>query len=305
MKLVITGATGYIGGALLRTAAEHGHQVAVIVRQHNADILHYASRVETESGIPPGYHDADALINLAGRAHTRDAGPQGDAFDTANRAFALTLADKTRNSDIGRFIQISTLGVHGHWSAAPITEQSPFAADAPYSRAKLAAEVGLRQRYAQNPEKLVIVRPPMVYGPKCPGNFARLAGLVAKNWPLPFGSIRARRSFIYVENLVDFLLHVAQEPDTGGTYVLGDGSDYTLTELIHAMSPAFNRTAINIGCPSPFLRLAASAIGRSKEMTSLTRPMLVNWQHARLDAGWTPPITPVNALAKTLTRFSK
>jgi len=304
MKLIISGATGYIGAALLRTAAEHGHQVAVIVRQANADVLRYAARVETRAVIPSGYQSADALINLAGRAHTRDAGSQGDAFDAVNCAFALALADKAYVGDIGRFIQISTIGVHGNWSVTPIVEQSPVAPDSPYSRAKLAAEIGLRQRYIDQPERLAIVRPPMVYGLACPGNFTRLVGLVAKNWPLPFGAIRARRSFIYVANLVDFLLHVSQMPNVYGTYVLGDGSDYTLTELIATMSASLGRTATNFRCPSPLLRLAASVIGRSREMTSLTRPMQVDWHRARLDAQWTPPVVPSVALAASLARHT-
>jgi len=303
MKLIITGATGYIGTALLRTAAKHGHQIAAIVRQPNSDTLRYAACVTTQPTIPPGYHYAEALINLAGRAHTHDAGPQGDAFDTANRIFALTLADQAHISNIGRFVQVSTLGVHGNWSAIPITEQSPVAPDSPYGRTKLAAETGLRQRYNEQPGGLVIVRPPMVYGPACPGNFTRLVRLVAQNWPLPFGSINARRSFIYVENLIDFLLHASQAPNVHGTYVLGDGSDYTLAELISVMSSSLNRTAANFRCPPMLLRLAASAIGRGREMTSLTRPMEINWRRARQDACWTPPIPAPIALASTLEQF--
>jgi len=304
MKLIVAGATGYIGTALLRTAAEHGHQIAAMVRQPNSDTLRYATCVTTQPTIPPGYHNAEALINLAGRAHTHDTGPQGDAFDTANRIFALALADQVLASNIGRFVQVSTLGVHGNWSATPITEQSPVAPDSPYSRTKLAAETGLRQHYNKQPERLVIVRPPMVYGPACPGNFTRLVRLVAQNWPLPFGSINARRSFIHVENLIDFLLHASRTQNVHGTYVLGDGSDYTLAELISVMSSTLNRTAANFRCPPMLLRLAASAIGRGREMTSLTRPMQIDWVHARLDARWTPPIPARIALTSTLAQFS-
>ncbi|MBO1111427.1 NAD-dependent epimerase/dehydratase family protein [Bordetella petrii] len=298
MKLIMTGASGYIGQALLRQARGQGHQVAVYARRPfesgGIAVLPFGAPV------PDEFRQADALINLAGRAHTTDAGGAHDAFDEANHQLPLRLAEQARLAGVRRFVHVSSIGVHGNASAQPLTETSPLAPDTPYTRSKVKGEQALQALYAATPQALAIVRPPMVYGPACPGNFARLRRLLQTGLPLPFGAIDARRSFMFVANLADFLLHCAAHPDGHGIYVAADGSDYAVPQLLRAMGRELGRPARLFPMPPAWLRGAARLAGLRREMDSLTRPLLVDWARARTTLGWAPPASPEAALRLSL-----
>lgn len=299
MKLIMTGASGYIGQALLRRAREQGHAVAVYARQPGSAP---AGVLELPYGapVPDDFRQADALVNLAGRAHTTDTGDGRDAFDEANHRLPVRLAEQARQAGVRRFVHVSSIGVHGNYAAGPVTEASPLAPDTPYTRSKAQGEQALQALFAATPQALAIVRPPMVYGPACPGNFTRLRKLLQTGVPLPFGAARASRSFVYVENLADFLLHCAAHPEGHGVYVAADGSDYALPQLLRAMGRELGRPARLFPVPPAWLRGAARLTGLRREMDSLTRPLLVDWARARLTLGWTPPVPPDEALRRSL-----
>jgi len=299
VKLIMTGASGYIGRALLQRAREQGHAVAVYARQPgNAP----AGVVELPYGapVPDDFRQADALLNLAGRAHTTDTGDGHDAFDEANHQLPLRLAEQARQAGVRRFVHVSSIGVHGNYAAGAVTEASPLAPDTPYTRSKVRGEQALQALYAATPQALAIVRPPMVYGPACPGNFTRLRKLLQTGVPLPFGAARACRSFVYVDNLADFLLGCAAHPAGHGVYVAADGSDYAVPQLLRAMGRELGRPARLFPVPPAWLRGAARLAGLRREMDSLTRPLLVDWARARAMLGWTPPVPPDEALRRSL-----
>lgn len=289
MKLAVTGATGYIGRRLVRTAAERGHHVVALVRTPCADIEPYSVQLPIDDSVK-ALERADAVIHLAGLAHVhRDERGIRSAFEEVNCHLPLRIAETARRAGVPRFVHVSSIGVHGGWSERPIDESSPFAARTPYAISKLEAELSLDAYFESQQAELVIVRPPMVYGPGCPGNFRRLVDLVRHGLPLPFGAVTVRRSFVYVSNLVDFLLHCATRPALRGTYVVGDGSDFNVTELLKGIAAGADMKVLLFPFPPRLLRAAARLIGLGQEMESLTRPMLVNWSRARESASWTPP----------------
>ncbi|MNK56738.1 dTDP-glucose 4,6-dehydratase [compost metagenome] len=302
MRIAVTGASGYIGLALLRCLGSQGHDVLAFTRHATP-----ASAMPIDWHIKPnGQPDAadlqgcDAMVHLAGRAHTRLAVQDGvDLFDRANRQLACATAAAAQAAGVPRFVQVSTLGVHGSWTAKPITETSALSGDTPYSQSKIAAEHELAALLSTGGTRLTIVRPPMVYGAACPGNFPRLVKLVKSGVPLPFGSVRGVRSFIHVDNLASFLAFCAVTPAAQGVFVAGDGSDFELPDLIRAIATGIGAPARLLPFPPALLRLAARMIGRQREIDSLTRPMPVDWSKARM-AGWTPPIAPARALADSL-----
>lgn len=302
MRIAVTGASGYIGLALLRLLAGRGHDVLAFGRREPAGGEARVSWRVKADGQPDtaDLRGCDAVVHLAGRAHTRIAVQDGvDFFDQANRQLACATAEAAKAAMVRRFVQVSTLGVHGNWSTAPISETSALTGDTPYARSKIAAERELTELLAQGHTSLAIVRPPMVYGAGCPGNFPRLIKLVKSGIPLPFGSVRGIRSFIHVDNLASLLEYCAATPAAQGVFVAGDGSDFELPDLIRAIAASLGTSARLLPFPPALLRLAASAIGRQREIDSLTRPMQVDWSKAR-SAGWIPPIEPARALADTL-----
>lgn len=298
MKLIIAGASGYIGRSLVHLAVEHGHQVLMLSRHRSETLAPYGEQASIDDARDLIGSAADALINVAGTAHVR--GTIAD-FDIANRQLPLELAACVLDGRVGRMIHLSSLGVYGNWSAQPIAEMSAPSPMTPYAQSKLRADYELGARFRSNEDKLTVVRPPMVYGAGCPGNFARLCRLVTSGVPLPFGAAHARRSFIFVKNLVDFLLRCSEINRPSGLFVIGDGSDYSASELIREIALVRGNRAINIAVPMPWLHMLAKAPGVSRAMDSLTRPMLVDWTFARNLIGWNPPVPPPDAMAMTLS----
>lgn len=304
--IAVTGASGYIGRAVLSRIAADGGQALAFSRHLPADT----------DGTPAAWHvSADgvpspaqlvgcsAVIHLAGRAHTTVAAEQGrHLFDEANRVQALRCAEAAREAGVRRFVFVSTLGVHGSWSATPVRADSPIRATTPYARSKWAAEQELEASLGQALQ-LCIVRPPMVYGPRCPGNLPRLARLVRSGLPLPFGSARGLRSFIHVDSLAAFLLLAAAPEAPTGRFLVADGSDWELPQLVRGIAAAQGRPARLVPFPLTILRAVAAAAGRSREVDSLTRPFQVDASATRTAFGWAPVLDPQRALREAVLSF--
>lgn len=293
MRLVIAGASGYIGRSLVRLAVERGHEVLMLVRRRDEGLAGYGVQQNIDDAMALDGLAADALINVAGSAHVRGTALD---FDAANVQLPSRLAACVLDGRVDRMIQLSSLGVYGNWSIDPITERTAPAPDTVYACSKLNADIHLAERFRSMADRLSIVRPPMVFGPACPGNFARLRRLVASGLPLPFGAAHARRSFIFVTNLADFLLRCSEASSPGGLFVIGDGSDYGVFELIRQIALAGGKPVTNVAVPLPGLRALATVCGMRRTMDSLTRPMTVDWARAREVIGWTPPVSPHDAM---------
>lgn len=298
--IAVTGASGYIGRATLVRLARAGTVVAVSRRAPSFalpdNVIWSATGDETPQ--PEVFAGCESVIHLAGRAHTTVAQADGqNLFDLANRRLAVDTAIAARAVGVRRFVFVSTIGVHGNWSEESVHADSPLRLDTPYALSKNAAEQELMRVSADTGIGLCIVRPTMVYGPRCPGNFTRLLNLVATGLPLPFGSMRATRSFIEVDNLASFLDACATRPLPALTkFVVGDGSDWSTAELVASMAEALRMPSRVFPFPLSILRFAAAAVGRSREVDSLTRPMQVDSTEAWKMLAWRPHVDKVRGL---------
>jgi len=307
MKVAVSGASGYVGQALLVLLARQGVSTLAVGRgQPLLPALDGVRWLLCADGVPSASQlvGIDVVVHLAGRAHTRIALANGrDLFDEANHRLAVRMALAARQAGVERFVFVSTLGVHGNCSDDPVREDSPIQAETPYARSKWAAEQAMLRISESSGMNLGIVRPPMVYGPLCPGNFTRLVKLVRMACPLPFASVNARRSFVHVENLASFLAYCAEHVRGRQTFVIGDGSDWELPQLIRTIGAALDVPVRLFPFPLPLLRLVAQAAGRRREIDSLTRSMTVDWAHAKNGTSWRPPIPAVDALQATLRSY--
>jgi nucleoside-diphosphate-sugar epimerase len=314
MKVAITGANGYIGGVLTRHCLDQDIEVVACSRTDPAGLIDNGSGQLTIhitcDGIPDPHviEGCSAIVHLAGRAHNFHA-PDADLalFDWSNHQLAVKTAECAIHAGVRRFIQVSTLSVHGNWSESPVDEDSPIQATTPYALSKRSAEVSLAGLCQAAGMELCIVRPPLVYGPACPGNFVRLVRLIQSGLPLPLRSVDARRSFIHVQNLVDFLRHCTDQPQLTdqSVFVIGDGSDWLMPELVRSVARELNTPARLIPFPLSIVRLGGCLLGRSREIDSITRSLLVNWSRARNECHWTPVIDPLQAFSQTMTYFRK
>ena len=307
MSVVVTGASGFVGFSVATALAARGEEVRGVGRGP-APMGWDTSWpwFPSADGIAPprALEGCAAVIHAAGRAHTTVAYDETgrDLFDEPNHLLAIRSAEAACAAGVRRFVFVSTIGVHGNWSAEVIDENSPVAAATPYARSKWAAELGLSRRYGNGKMALAIVRPPMVYGRDAPGNFLRLVKLVKSGVPLPFANVVAVRSFIHVENLASFLTQCALTVQGLRIFVPHDGSDWALPELVSQIASVLGVPARQFACPVALLRLAGAATGREREIDSLTRPMVISASSALVD-GWFPE--PANLLlAASLTKIT-
>lgn len=276
MRIAITGASGFIGSALVSRARQCGHEVIAVTR--DASLPDYAN----VAALARALGAADSIVHLAARAH-RKGNDQSFACNSES-AKAVVLAAAGR-----RLVMVSSIGVNGlSTHGRPFTESDPPRPIGPYARSKLRSEEAVRQ--APN---AVIVRPPLVYGPQAPGNFARLVHAVARRWPLPLRSIRNKRSMISVENLCDLLLACALQPSAANElFLASDGHDLSTPEIVECIGRGLGVEPHLWSCPPSWLRLAGKGIE-----TSLCASLQVDSTKARRLLGWTPRIPTREGIA--------
>lgn len=258
MRTIVTGASGFLGGSLCPALSAAGHEVVP---------------VSVRAGVP--------------------------RFEGAQTVFHLARADAMTTRQVGReaaaagaqLVFVSSTKVHGEESRAPLTERSKFAPQDAYAETKLQAEEALR---AIDGLRLVVLRPPLVYGPGVRGNFLALLRALHRGVPLPLAGIANRRSLVYVGNLVDAILRCAEAPKaTGRSYLVCDGAPVSTPELCRAIGAALGRPARLFAMPAPLLEIAPG-------LRRLTRSLEVDDSTLRGELGWRPPSTFAQGLAETV-----
>lgn len=300
MKCAVTGATGFIGRHLLRALIGRGDEVVALVRRPEDPALPTGVRT-CPLDEPAALRGADVVFHLAARAHflRDDATDPMAEYRRVNTDLTLSLARATAEAG-AHFVFVSSIAVYGlSHSVEAITEDTPALPRTPYGQSKLAAEQGLHALRSTTGLKLTIVRPPLVYGPGNPGNMERLMGLIRSGLPLPLASLRNRRSFLYVGNLVDALLRCAASPATGATYLVADSRDLSTPELIRELARAMGRPARLLPFPPGALRLLARLTGRQGDVERLAGSLWLDCSRIRRELGWTAPVAVEQGLRLT------
>lgn len=309
MKVLVTGGGGFIGRALIPVLIKDGHNVITTSRDLDTSIS--GATVQHIGDLGPGtdwskaLSGADAVIHLAARVHVMDetaADPMAENR-RINTQGTQKLAKDAANAGVRLFIFLSTIKVNGE-----ATEQEPFRADDspdpqdPYAIAKLEAEQILLE-IAGRSMRVGIIRPPLVYGPGVRGNFVSLLDLSHKGWPLPLGSIKNRRSLIYIGNLVDLISRLLQSPKASGVYLCRDGEDVSTPELCRRVGNALGKNPLILPVPLLLLRLAGMLTGKSAAISRLTQSLAVDDGSTRRDLDWTPPFSMLQGLKETADWF--
>ncbi|HCL80983.1 MAG TPA: hypothetical protein DHW81_01755 [Nitrospiraceae bacterium] len=249
----------------------------------------------------------DAVVHLAARAHVieeSDPDPM-NAFREVNALGTERLAEAAAQSGVQRLVFVSSIGVNGERSGEnAFTENDTPAAHTPYAVSKREAEEALNKIEQETGMEVVILRPPMVYGPNAPGNFARLIELVRRDCPLPIGKIKNLRSFIYIGNLVDSIIACIEHPKAAGqTFLVSDGQDISTPELIRMIAGAMGKKAKLFPCSASLLKMIGKVTGKSYEIERLTGSLRIDIAKIRKELSWTPPFTLEQGLRMTAERF--
>lgn len=307
-RILVTGASGFIGAHLVKWLVRCGRHARAAVRRSppldgtNLELA-IVGDIDRTTNWAPALDGIDVVVHLAGRAHVRDEHSPAalDRFREVNVEGTMRLAEQAADR-VRRLVFVSSIGVNGSKTTdRPFSESSPPAPTEDYAKSKYEAEEKLRTLSGRTGLELVIVRPPLVYGPGCPGNFLRLIKLVDSGLPLPLASIRNSRSLIFVENLVSALLACAENPLAGGrTYLVDDGETISTPELVRTLGRLLGRRAKLVPCPLPILRSLASLAGRAGALDKLTDSLVVDGAVIRRELGWNPHRTMLDGLAETV-----
>ena len=236
------------------------------------------------------------VLHCAARAHvTRET--QGDPLATyrlMNTAATRRLASLAVQAGAKRFLFLSSIGVNGVFTSASqrfnrCDEPNPLEG---YAISKWEAEQALWEISAKSGLEVVVVRPPLVYGPGVKGNLARLLKLARLGLPLPLGAVQNKRSLVGLDNLVDLLIRCVDHPAAAGqTFLVSDGEDLSTPDLLRHMAAAMGRSARLFPVPVSLLRLAGSALGKRGEIDRLVGSLQIDSSHTRQVLGWTPPVS--------------
>ncbi len=222
-------------------------------------------------------------------------------YRATNTEATLNLARQAAQAGVKRFVFISSIKVNGEGRDAPYRETDAAAPEDAYAISKWEAEQGLRQIARETGLEVVILRPPLVYGPGVKANFQRLLQMVRRGWPLPLGAIHNRRSLLYLGNFVDAIRLCVEHPAAAGqTFLLDDGEPVSTPELIRAVARAMGRPARLLAVPVGVLEFAGALLGKRAAVARLTGSLWVDSSAIRSRLGWTPPFSMEAGLAATV-----
>jgi nucleoside-diphosphate-sugar epimerase len=309
MKLLITGANGFVGQALTIEAFRRGFKVCAAVRELSAlpsyiDVISVGN-VDSDTNWAQALSDCDVVVHLAARAHVKDAieGDQLENFRKINVEGTLNLARQAAAAGVRRFIFISSIGVNGAETfRAPFKHLDTPAPHSPYAISKHEAELGLQRLALETEIEVVIIRPPLVYGKNAPGNFGSLVRWLMRGVPLPLGlANQNRRSFVALDNLVDLILTCVRHPSAGNQiFLVSDAEDVSTTELLQRIGKAMNRSVLLLPVPVGLLAVIASLLGKKVMMQSLQGSLQLDISITCEVLNWSPPISMDEGLRRAV-----
>ena len=308
-NVLVTGANGFIGNALCRRMLAEGWHVRGAVRSlspkaalpSGMDIVAIGSigpSTEWETAL----EGIDTVVHLAARVHVMDESTADPviAYREINVAGTMHLAQIAKFKEVRRFVYVSSIKVNGEGRADPYTESDPPAPVDPYGISKFEAERELQSIAGKTGLEVVIVRPPLVYGPEVKANFLQLIKLINRGIPFPFAGVKNQRSMIFLGNLVDALFICITHPRAAGnTFLVSDGKNVSTPELIQKISLSLGKPARVFAVPPGFLRFLGKLTGKSEAVSRLLDSLTVDSTKIRTELDWKPPFSMEEGLKKT------
>ena len=309
MMILVTGAGGFVGISLCDRFAQMGISVRAVMRKgffsHRCWDRVIVEDINGFTDWHSALTDIDTVVHCAARVHVMHdtASDPLSAFRSVNVQGSLNLARQAAVAGVKRFVFISSVKVNGESTApgAPFAEVDAINPQDAYGQSKHEAEQGLRQIAAETGMELVIVRPPLVYGPGVKANFAALMRAVQKGWPLPLGAIHNQRSLIALDNLVDFIITCITHPKAANqNFLISDGQDLSTTELVRGMAQAAGVPARLLPVPVWALAWAGRLAGKGDAIQRLCANLQIDSSKARDLLGWEPKVSVQEGLRRAM-----
>lgn len=312
MRVLVTGASGFVGQSLVKALKRANAYVVAVGRDlstTDADVSISVPDYCAKDVWQAPLFGCDVVIHLAARVHVMHDAVENplDAFLAVNLHGTDLLAKAATKAGIKRFVYVSSIKVNGELTRDErFSENDVPNPQDPYAISKWEAEKVLQKIEKETGMQVVILRPPLIYGPGVKANFAALLKLVDKKLPLPLASINNKRSLIYVGNFVDAIITcVTHVNATGQTYLVSDGVDVSMPELIKKIALALNKSNHLFRLPISIMRLLARLIGKTASVDRLTQSLVIDSSKIRQELDWEPPFTMEQGLKITADWYRK
>jgi nucleoside-diphosphate-sugar epimerase len=314
-NVLVTGANGFVGFNLVRSLYfRNQYNIYVAVNKVNKNFhpsitVHDGLDLSKQADWNNILSEMDIVIHCAARAHiTKETSLDPiHEFRKINTDATLNLARQADQSGVKRFIFLSSIGVNGSE-----TTNYPFKVDdipkphSAYAQSKLEAEIGLLEVSKSTGMSVVIIRSPLVYGPGAPGNFGSLVKLIIKQMPMPFGRVRNKRSFVFLDNLIDLIVLCMTHPRAAHQiFLVSDDEDLSTSDFFQKIANAFGKSIILLPFPISILNFLAKMCGEQKMAQQLLGSLQVDIEKTRTLLDWRPPFGIDEALRRTAEGYTK
>jgi len=308
--IALTGGTGFLGNSLLGTAIDKS--IKCFGRSKPSSVLEsffYQGEIDSITNYSTFIKDVDCVIHCAARVHVMvdDSSAPLEEFREVNTHGTLNLARQAADAGVKRFVFISSIKVNGESTelGLPFKPDDSFIPTDPYGLSKYEAEVGLRKLAMETGMEVVIIRPPLVYGPGVKANFASMMKWTNKGLPLPLGGINGnKRSLVSVDNLVDLIIACIDHPNAANqTFLVSDDDDVSTTQLLANMATALDVPNRLLPVPSSWFVLAAKLIGKPAISQRLCGSLQVDITKTKQLLNWKPRFSSAECMKKTADAF--
>jgi nucleoside-diphosphate-sugar epimerase len=308
-RILITGANGFVGRQLCRSLVRKGLGVKAAVRRTEtapAEEIDYipVGDIGPDTDWSEALDGVNLVVHLAGRAHIgreNSANPRAE-YERINTLGTMRLAQQAAAAQVRRFLFLSSVKVNGEATHdQSFAENDPPAPQDFYAVSKWQAEEGLIRLHRQGELPVVIIRPPLVYGPGVRANFLQLIRWVDSGLPLPLGKIKNKRSLVGVRNLIDFITVCLQDPSAAGEiFLVSDHEDLSTADLVQRIGGFLGRPPYLLPIPYQFMSILARILGKKETFNKLCHSLQVNVEKSRQVLHWTPPFSVNEELEQTV-----
>lgn len=312
MKLLVTGSTGFVGARVVELAEARDWEVVPVVRKSSRTQLNcfLVSFIGAETDWSDAFEGVDCVVHCAARVHQMNESEQDAlaAYRDINTLGTLNLAKQAAEAGVKRFVFVSSIKVNGEFTepGSAFLPNLDYIPKDPYGFSKYEAEVELTKLSKETGLEVVIVRPPLVYGPGVKANFLSMMRMVEKGIPLPFGAIHNKRSLVYIDNLSSLILTCCEHPSAPGhTFLASDGQDVSTSQLIRAIAFSMDKSSRLLPIPMPWIRLGAFILRKQHVAQRVCGNLQVETCQTKEILGWAPPVTFEDGINKTVEAYLK
>ena len=315
MRLLVTGASGFVGSKVVSVALENGFEVVgqsrtetPLYAQGKPAYRHVKVDITKQSMWDESLNGIDCIVHCAARVHQMnvDRATEYGSFFEVNTLGTINLAKQACEAGVKRFIFLSSIKVNGE-STLPNQKFTPSVSQAPedaYGRSKYDAEMALKQLSLESEMEIVIVRPPLVYGPNVKANFLNMMRWIERGIPLPLGAVHNRRSMVFLDNLVDLLMTCCTHPKAKNeVFLVSDNSDISTSGMLREISSELDRPSRLIPLPSRALLMAATLLGKKDIAQRLCGNLQVDMSATTSKLDWSPKISTREGIAITVAAY--